>query len=67
MSKQANRTTVTLPDPLQEEVDHIAAETGVSISDLFRQGMIRVAKEMRETGGLRLLKLPEGNKPEMAA
>jgi len=54
----ANRTTVTLPPELNDEAAKLCGETGVSLSDLCRQGIVRVLLERRETGGVRLLTLP---------
>lgn len=63
MSKSAkkskpSRTTVTLPPELTSEAEVLVGETGISISDLLRQGMIRLLLERRENGSVRLLQLP---------
>ncbi|GAA5141291.1 hypothetical protein GCM10023213_25170 [Prosthecobacter algae] len=64
MKKQAARTTVTLPPELNEPAEALSQETGVSVADLLRQGMIRVISERRQTGKVVLMQL---TKPEMAA
>jgi hypothetical protein len=55
---ETNRTTVTLPADLNEEAAKLVSETGVSLSDLCRQGLVRMILERRETGNVRLLPLP---------
>ena len=55
---EANRTTVTLPADLNAEATKLVSETGVSLSDLCRQGLVRMILERRETGNVRLLPLP---------
>jgi hypothetical protein len=55
---KATRTTVSLPAALNKEAETLVAETGISISDLLRQGMIRLLLERREIGAVRLLQLP---------
>ena len=42
MKKEPNRITVTLPPEINAEAGEISQETGVSVSDLIRQGMIRL-------------------------
>ncbi len=63
--RQLPRITVTLPPELEAEAGRLAAETGVSVSDLLRQGMIRVLREREETGGVVLMKF--SRVPEMAS
>ena len=63
-SPAANRITVTLPPDLNFGAEEVSTETGVSVSDLLRQGMIRILLERRETGGVKLMQLP---KPALAA
>lgn len=62
MTDEPNRTptraTVTLPPEINDEATDLIQQTGVSISDLCRQGMIRILLERRETGSIRLLQLP---------
>jgi len=53
-----NRITVTLPPELNEGGLNLSNETGVSLSDLLRQGMVRLLLERRETGGVKLMQLP---------
>ena len=60
----ANRITVTLPPDLSVPANELSLVTGVSTSDLLRQGMIRILLEHRENGGVRLMQLP---KPARAA
>jgi hypothetical protein len=55
MSKPA-RYTVTLPPEMDDAVSEFSKETGISISDLARQGLIRVMQEVRREGSARLLK-----------
>lgn len=57
-SKEPNRTTVSLPPELNREASRLVTQTGISLSDLLRQGMIRLLLESRETGSIRLLQLP---------
>lgn len=52
-----NRITVTLPPELNEGGLSLSNETGVSLSDLLRQGMVRLLLERRETGAVKLLQL----------
>jgi hypothetical protein len=52
------RTTLNLPPELGTEVSALAAETGVSLNDLCRQGLVRMILEKRDTGSVRLLPLP---------
>lgn len=54
----SGRTTLRLPPPLDAEAAKVVARTGVSLSDLLRQGMVRLVLELRDTGGIRLLTLP---------
>ncbi|HRJ10662.1 MAG TPA: ribbon-helix-helix domain-containing protein [Prosthecobacter sp.] len=58
MKKSATRITVTLPPELDEAASKVSLETGVSISDLMRQGMIRIITERLNTGNVTLLQLP---------
>lgn len=57
-TEPAARTTVSLAPELNRELNAVVTETGVSASDLFRQGVIRLLLERRETGHIRLLQLP---------
>lgn len=59
MKKEANRITVTLPPDLSGEANEVSAETGVSLSDLLRQGMIRILLERRLNGSVQLMQLPK--------
>jgi metal-responsive CopG/Arc/MetJ family transcriptional regulator len=59
MKKEANRITVTLPPDLSGEANEVSSETGVSLSDLLRQGMIRILLERREAGSVKLMQLPK--------
>lgn len=59
MKKEANRITVTLPPDLSGPANEVSNETGVSISDLLRQGMIRILLERREHGSVKLMQLPK--------
>lgn len=52
-----NRYTVSLPEPLEAEVAEFSQRTGISVSDLLRQGMVRVVKEKRTTGKVEILAL----------
>lgn len=52
------RITVTLPPEIDKEATKLSETTGLSLSDLSRQGMIRVLLEMREKGSMQLLQLP---------
>jgi hypothetical protein len=61
-----NRITVTLPPELNEGGITLSNETGVSLSDLLRQGMVRLLLERRETGGVKLMQLPRPD-PALAA
>lgn len=56
--EEPSRTTVTLPPELNTEATALVSETGISLSDLLRQGMIRLLLEKRESGSVRLLQLP---------
>lgn len=58
-SKEPSRTTVSLPPELNHEASQLVDQTGISLSDLLRQGMIRLLLESRETGSIRLLQLPK--------
>lgn len=58
MIKTANRITVTLPPDLSGEANEVSDETGVSLSDLLRQGMIRILLERRTQGSVKLMQLP---------
>jgi len=55
---EVRRATVTLPAELNAEASQLETETGVSLSDLCRQGLVRMIIERRETGNVRLLPLP---------
>ena len=55
MSKPA-RYTITLTAEMDAEVTEFSKETGVSISDLARQGLIRVMNEARQEGTVRIMK-----------
>lgn len=60
MKKEAaNRITVTLPPELNGEANEVSSETGVSLSDLLRQGMIRILLERRAHGSVKLMQLPK--------
>jgi metal-responsive CopG/Arc/MetJ family transcriptional regulator len=63
---ESNRITVTLPPELSSEANAVSTETGVSLSDLLRQGMIRLLLERRETGSVKLMQLTR-SEPAMAA
>lgn len=52
-----SRYTVSLPEPLEAEVAEFSERTGISVSDLLRQGMVRVVKEKRATGKVEILAL----------
>lgn len=58
MRKEPNRTTITLPPELNEEALRVCEQTGVSLSDVCRQGIVRILLEMRETGTVKLMQLP---------
>lgn len=60
----ANRITVTLPAELNDGAEEVSTATGVSVSDLLRQGMIRILLERQQTGQVKLMQLP---KPALAA
>lgn len=64
MKTDALRITITLPPELGGLAQELSAETGVSLSDLCRQGIIRVISERQETGHVVLKQLP---RPELAA
>lgn len=57
-NRTSSRTTVSLPAEINDEATDIVEQTGVSLSDLCRQGMIRILLERRETGSVRLMQLP---------
>lgn len=58
MKKEPNRITVSLPPELGSEANACSDLTGVSLSDLARQGLIRILLELRETGSVTLMQLP---------
>lgn len=59
MKKGPNRITITLPDELGDEANEASARTGVSQSDLCRQGIVRILLELRQTGSVTLMQLPK--------
>ena len=59
MKKTPNRITISLPDDLGDEANQACARTGVSLSDLCRQGLVRVLRELRQTGSVKLMQLPK--------
>lgn len=59
MKKEPSRITVSLPAELSGEANQVASETGVSLSDLLRQGIIRILLERRQRGTVQLMKLPQ--------
>jgi hypothetical protein len=56
--KKPNRITITLPPELDGEATECCDRTGVSLSDLARQGLVRVLLELRQTGSVKLMQLP---------
>ena len=52
--KQTKKVTTVLPTALSDEAESIVVETGIGLSDLLRQGLIRVVNERRKEGQINL-------------
>lgn len=55
------RYMTKLPQPLEKALLEVGAKTGVSMSDLLRQGAVRIINEVRQTGGIQLQPLAGKN------